>query len=324
VAIASLDPFAEEADRVLRILDTQRLAVRQLVRDGGETFAALSERRGQLSGLISNAEQVFATTARRNQDLADAFVAFPTFLRESRVTLERLERFAVDTDPLVLQLRPAAQELGPTVSELGRLAPELEGFFDGLRKASNAAPRGFAALRRLLDDDLPPLLGRVETFLPQLNPILEGVRQYRREIAAFLGNVAAATNSFNGRNSANEPLRVLRTEAPLGPESLAVYPNRLSVGRTNPYVAPGGYENLSSGLDSFETRQCSTGIRATLDPGDAGFFPPGLFDRLQEFAFAGETDSDNLPTPPCDAQADFQSIGTPSELSQYLHVRALP
>jgi phospholipid/cholesterol/gamma-HCH transport system substrate-binding protein len=325
VAIASLDPFADEADRLLRLLDTQRLAVRQLVRDGGETFAALSERRGQLRGLITNAEQVFSTTARRDQDLADAFVAFPTFLRESRTTLERLERFAADTDPLVLQLRPAARELGPTVTELGRLSPELEGFFVGLRKASNAAPRGFAALRDLLGDDLPPLLDRVETFLPQLNAILEGVRLYRREIAAFLANVAAATNLPGGVNPlTGESVRNLRTEAPLGPEALSVYPRRLRYNRTNPYVAPGGYENLSSGLESFETRQCTTGIRALLDPADAGTFPGDLFARLQQFAFAGETDSNNLPVPPCDEQADFQSIGAPTELSEYLHVRDLP
>jgi phospholipid/cholesterol/gamma-HCH transport system substrate-binding protein len=325
VAIASLDPFVDEADRLLRILDSQRLAVRQLIRDGGETFAALSERRGQLSGLISNAEQVFATTARRNESLADAFVAFPTFLRESRTTLERLERFAADTDPLVLQLRPAARELGPTVTELGNLSLELERFFVGLKKASDAAPRGFAALRRLLADDLPPLLDRVETFLPPVNAILEGVGLYRREVAAFLANVSAATNLVGGSNPlTGENLRFLRTQGPLGPEALAVYPQRLRYNRTNPYIAPGGYKKLRSGLDSFETRQCATGIRALLDPADAGAFPGDLFARMQQYAFNNETDTNNLPTPPCDKQAPFDSIGTPSEQSDYLHVRALP
>jgi phospholipid/cholesterol/gamma-HCH transport system substrate-binding protein len=324
VAIASLDPFAEQADRVLRVLDSQRLAVRELVRGGGEVFGALSERQGQLRRLIENAATVFSTTARRNRDLADAFVAFPTFLRESRTTLARLEEFASDTDPLVRELRPAARELGPTVVELGRLAPELEGFFVGFRKAAKAAPRGAAALRRLLGDDLPPLLDRVETFLPQLNAILEGVSLYRREITAFLGNVASATNASLGRNAAGEKLRVIRIEPPLGPETLAVYPNRLRVGRTNPYVAPGGYENLSSNLESFETRQCTSGIRALLDPSDAGMFPGDLFARIQEFAFTGETDSNEVPTPPCDQQADYESIGAFPEFSQYLHVRELP
>ena len=324
LAIASLDPFAEQADRVLRVLDSQRLAVRELVRGGGEVFGALSERRGQLQGLIENAETVFSTTARRDEHLADAFVAFPTFLRESRTTLTRLEEFAGDTDPLVRQLRPAARELGPTLVELGRLSPELEGFFLGFRKAARAAPAGAAALRRLLDEDLPPLLDRVQTFLPQLNAILEGVRRYRREIAAFLANVTAATNEFNGRTPASVPIRYLRTEAPLGPETLAVYPRRLRSNRTNPYVAPGGYDNLRSNLESFETRHCTAGIGAELDPTDAGAFPGDLFARIQQFAFAGELDSDNIPTPPCEDQEPFQSIGILPEASEYLHVRELP
>ena len=51
---------------------------------GGEVFGALSERRGQLRGLIENANIVFGTTAQRNEELAEAFTIFPTFLRESR------------------------------------------------------------------------------------------------------------------------------------------------------------------------------------------------------------------------------------------------
>ena len=76
-----------------------------------------------------------------------------------------------------------------------------------------------------------------------------------------------------------------------------MYPRRLRYNRTNPYVAPGGYENLSSGLESFETRQCATGIRALLDPADAGAFPGDLFARLQQYAFAGETDSSPISRP---------------------------
>src|SRR5215207_1019636 len=42
-AIASLDSFAREADSALRLLDSQALAVRGLVDQGGEVFEALSE-----------------------------------------------------------------------------------------------------------------------------------------------------------------------------------------------------------------------------------------------------------------------------------------
>src|SRR5919109_3677562 len=93
-AIGNLGPFASDLDRLLRILDTQRIATRGFVRDTGEVFQALSERQGQLRGLIENSERVFSTTAERNQSLQQAFVALPTFLDEQRLTLDRLERFA--------------------------------------------------------------------------------------------------------------------------------------------------------------------------------------------------------------------------------------
>ena len=87
-AIANLEPFAEDANRVLRVLDTQQGAVQQFVRNTGEVFGALSERQGQLQGLIRNSGIVFHTTAVRNRDLEATFRALPTFLDESRLTLE--------------------------------------------------------------------------------------------------------------------------------------------------------------------------------------------------------------------------------------------
>ena len=128
-AIASLDPFADEANTALRLLDTQSEAVSGLIRNSGEVFGALSERQGQLRGLIENTNAVFETTARRNEDLAEAFRIFPTFLRESRLTLDRLEQFAEINDPIVNALRPAADEVEPTFASLGQSAPQLERFF---------------------------------------------------------------------------------------------------------------------------------------------------------------------------------------------------
>ena len=86
-------------------------------------FQALSERQGQLRGLIQNSQTVFSTTARRNQDLEQLFRILPTFQRESRATLERLNSFAANTDPLVQQLRPAARELSPTLVAARRRRP---------------------------------------------------------------------------------------------------------------------------------------------------------------------------------------------------------
>jgi phospholipid/cholesterol/gamma-HCH transport system substrate-binding protein len=357
--LGELDPFAEETNRLLTTLDTQSKAVRKLVSNGGVVFDALSERQGQLRGLIENANTVFQTTAQRNADLQETFRIFPTFLRESRVTLARLDRFAADTDPLVQQLRPAAQELSPTLIDLGRLAPQLQRLFRGLGGKDGtitASQKGLPALETLLDTDLPPLLGRLPDYLAEVNPILKGVKKYRQELAAFFANTAAATQQAQplGPVGATKDFHVLRTTPPLGPETLASFPSRLTSGRTNPYLMPGGYLNLnpdkSQGFfDSFETRQCTGGgLTATISPSVAS--DPDLINRFQDapswpfdpktpaqaaqefyenvvqFAFGDDDPSDGatttaLPTPPCQQQDDYQSIGkTSPELSQYLHV----
>ncbi len=333
-ALGELVPFTESANRAFRILSTQRQAVRQLVRGGGETFRALSQREGQLRSLIQHSATVFDTTAQRNADLADIFRILPTFQDESRTTLARLQAFAINTDPLVTQLRPAAKQLTPTLEATKRLAPHLETFFKGLRQAIPAGVRGLPALRGLLGNDLPPVLTKLNPFLRQLDPILTVLHQYRHEVTGFFANGAAALNGFNIATGTRRD-HYARTTNVLGPEVLAAYPRRLSTGRTNPYVAPGGYSRLATkkGLYSFETRQCSGGINATLNPGtpsnptfqtratSSGTSPADLFSRIQRFMFKRQPDAASIPQAPCKQQPNFHSIGVSPEFTRYLHVR---
>jgi phospholipid/cholesterol/gamma-HCH transport system substrate-binding protein len=341
-AFGNLEPFATEANELLAILDSQRQATRLFVRNTGEVFDALSERQGQLQGLIRNTEAVFSTTAERNEALQAAFIAFPTFLDESRLTLERLEEFAVDTDPLIQQLRPVAVELTPTLIDLGALSHELEGFFKGLLPAALASKKGFGALQDVLSDQLPPVLTRLDPWMADVIPIVQSIYDYRREVTALVANAAAATNGFNrGQETQNEPTRYLRSTNPVSPEALAAYPDRLATNRTNPYVAPGGYLNLSSALESFQTSHCANGLTAVLDPNspnDPDFYSrfdgataaeqqaaaADFFERLREFAMNGQNSTANVAAPPCNQQGPFQSIGQPQEFSQYLHVNPHP
>ncbi len=269
-AIGELPQFENSANRVLRILSTQSQAVRQLVRGGGETFNALSARQGQLRGLIQSSDRVFTTTAQRNADLENIFRIFPTFLDESKATLARLQTFANFTDPLVKQLRPAAKQLSPTLISAQKLAPDLENLFRGILRATPAGVKGFPALRDVLRNSLPPLLTKYKSFGAQLDPIIQVLGNYKHEITGFLGNGAATLNAFNipTEGGGVKEYKYIRSTPPLSPGALAAYPNRLTTDRTNPYLLPKGYLKLKGGgsLDSFETRQCTGGISATLDP----------------------------------------------------------
>lgn len=348
-AIGSLDPTITEFDHLFRTLDSQRLAVGELFRNGATTFQALRGREGQLADLIQSSNAVFETTARRNQDIEALFRAFPTFLDESRVTFARLKGFSQNADPLMRQLVPAAEELSPTLIALSKLAPESQAFFEGLGPVIKRAPKGFSALRTIFRDEFPPLLRAIDPFARNLNPILVGLKLYRPEVTSFFANLAATFNGIlTAEGETTEPTHYLRAIGPMVPETLSTYPKRLAINRNSAYSPPRWAEGLASGLPSFETRQCATGIVATLDPSDwedpafkeraaeSRNFETGavtrtqdenaklLFERIQKYAFAGQTSTGSIAAPPCNQQEPFKPIYGGGPATQYQHTFEQP
>src|SRR3954470_13538813 len=93
-ALGNLANFASDGATLLKVLDDQHVAVRQLVKNTGVVFGALNERKGQLRQLVVNSERTFSATAAQDDALAETFRIFPVFLDESKATADRLERFA--------------------------------------------------------------------------------------------------------------------------------------------------------------------------------------------------------------------------------------
>ncbi|MEA2363229.1 MAG: phospholipid/cholesterol/gamma-HCH transport system substrate-binding protein [Thermoleophilaceae bacterium] len=320
-ALASLTPFAEQTDEVLKVLNHQSAETRSLVRDTGEVFDALTERQGQLRDLIVNSNRVWEVTARRDAELADTFRVLPTFLREGRTTTRRLTAFAKDTNPLIDQLRPAARQLSPALVDLDKVAPDLRGFFKDLDPLVRVSRRGLPATTRALNNTRP-LLRRVSPFLRQFTPIVDYLGLYRREIAAFFANDSAVTQATGAAQSTSTRLHYLRTQNPTNPEIMAGYPSRLATNRSNPYIAPGGYEKLRTEghLEVFNANSCGTtpvpSEPAPLDP----WLPANLVALVGYFTFGG-TQNRNA-APPCDPQAPLGQILGQS--GDYPHLEPLP
>jgi ABC-type transporter Mla subunit MlaD len=330
-AFAELEPTFSEFDRVFRVVDTQRLAVRQLFSNGAVAFQALRGRQGELAGLIHNSNAVFQTTAKRNRDIEALFRVFPTFEEQSKLTLDRLKAFALNTDPLMRQLVPAAEELSPTLIAFSKLAPQAKGFFEGLSVVIRRSPAGFAAARAFFRDEFPPLLRALDPFLRNLNPILVGLGLYKHELTATMGNVAAVTNAVQLDSTGTHQVHYLRTMGPFGPESLATFPNRVKSNRNNAYSQPLTYSNLAQGLLNFDTRQCSTGIVAALNPNtpnEANFNArtggdvkkaTDFFERLKHFALGDQESTASTPAPSCGQQSPFEPIYGHEPPTAYQH-----
>jgi phospholipid/cholesterol/gamma-HCH transport system substrate-binding protein len=313
-AIGNLAPFAEDTEQLLRVLSSQEGAVRRLVKNTGVVFDALSKRDGQLASLITNSNRVFAQTAQRDRELADTFRALPTFERESTLTVRRLTRFSINTNPLVTALRPAAREMSPTFQALQRLAPDLKGLFVSLDPLYDASVKGLPATEQFLRQ-LTDLLPEFDPFLKQLNPILDGAGLYKNELSAFFANSTAATGAAGPVAGSSDLVHYLRTTNPLNPEALAQYPARIGTNRPNPYAFPGASLQLPQGMPVFEDRQCNRGNTFSIvDPG-AGIITTDLIANVTKYALDGGT----VAAPPCRKQPRFSVQG---RITQYPQVQA--
>jgi virulence factor Mce-like protein len=333
-----------ELDDVLTILNQQEGDVTRLIRNTGVVFDALSRRQGQLSSLITNTNTVFRTTASRTTELQNFFRIFPTFLRESRLTQRRLGDFATVGTPVMRKFTPVARALPSVLNASIALDPQLIRLYTNLKPIIRKAPIGFPSLRGFLDDEAPRLLGRLPDYLAELNPLVQTVGYYRRELTAFLANVSAATNARATYPSNPNGVRYVRAGVTLGPESASAFDQRLTTNRSNPYPLPGSNLNVASaGLQVFDDTNCSSGLNATmpswgsLTPAQQAQYQVNLrypftpaqaqqqYEEVLLFGFNNQNQTDNVAAPPCIQQPLSQPIGDPSRpATQYQQVFRQP
>jgi phospholipid/cholesterol/gamma-HCH transport system substrate-binding protein len=280
-AFGNLAPFAVDGAKLLKILDDQNIAVRQLIKNTGRTFAAINQRQGALRQLIVNSGNTFRATASQDEALAQTFQVFPTFLDESKATMARLERFSRNTHPLVNALKKPAVDLGPTVRDLGDLAPHLTRLFRDLKPLTKASEKGVPALERVLRG-ASPLVDAAHVFFPELNPILSYFNFRQVTIAGFFNNAGPDLSAFwGGKDRGQEQVGII-DEGSFQPHFTKPCPSgtpasscgRPENERGNAYMAPNALTRAQAlGIvESFNCDNVPGGRR--VDPVDeAG--PPG-------------------------------------------------
>lgn len=312
-ALAELYPFATNIESLLSVLRRDSVATRVLLSDGGQVLSALAASPAQLQGLIRNANSTFAATAASDRALAAAIRAFPAFLVGTRLTVDRARAFAVNTKPLVDELRPAAFELSPALEQLALLAPSLRDVLVGVGPLTRAARAGEPALEQFLNASVP-WLTRATPYLGGVVPVLDYINAYRAEVAAFFANSTAATQASGQSFLSTKLAHYLRVSNPVNPETLTAYAQRPYSNRSNPYMTPGGYNELLRGLPVFGSYLCTNNplpaIGATVDA--------SLVPVLQSVYYTA-----NPGGPPCRPQPPLAQTLT-GVLALYPHLQPLP
>ena len=172
----------------------------------------------------------------------------------------------------------------------------------------------------------------LDPFLRNLNPVITGLGLYKHELTATMANVASMSNAKLVEGESGEGVHYIRAMGPFSPESLATFPGRTTTNRTNAYPQPLASKALASGLPSFDTRGCTSGVTATLNPETvkAEVFKARtkkgtekeaetLFNLFKKYAYAEQTDSAAVPAPGCTQQGPFEPIGKPGPSTTYQH-----
>ena len=273
-AFGNLGPFLTDASDVLETLDRQKVALKGLVRDTGEVFAALTEHDQELAGVITGSNDTFDALASQERALAETFQIFPTFERETRLTLTRLDEFADNTRPLIEDLIPPARDISPTLASVRRLSPHLENLFKDFRPLLRVSKTGLPALKRFLNA-LAPVLDSLDPFLANLNPVIRYLGAYRHYITDFLaGPPAGISNTLAPEPGQVTARHYLRQAIYTSSETLAVQPKRLSTNRGNGYLQPfalNGFQSASSGIfPNFDCKPSGGEVTQTQPDGPVG------------------------------------------------------
>ena len=281
-ALGNLGPFVGDATEILAVLRKQKVALKGLVRDTGTVFSALSERDQDLAGAIVGAEGTFGALADADEALAESFQILPTFQRETRATLLRLDEFQADTRPLVRKLLPVANDISPTLKSVRQLSPHLEDLFVDLDPLIDASEKGLPALRKILGPEgLQPVLDALDPFLANINPAVGMLSRYRRTVTDFLATPGVAlSGSLETQPGQPAARHYLKQLAYTGPESLSVWPERLPTNRGNAYPGP-RYLGLST--------TASNGIFPNFDCKNTDFPPGGGGDPDEDEILPGQS-----------------------------------
>jgi phospholipid/cholesterol/gamma-HCH transport system substrate-binding protein len=270
-AIGNFDDFAASGADLLAELDEQEPALRGLVRNTGVALGALNQREGEFRRLVVNANDFFGALASQNDALAETIAIFPTFLLESRQTLDRLRNFAANTRPLVRDLIPVAILLRPTIHDLGRLAPDLKKLFQRLEPVIDESGDTLPDAARFLRG-AEPVFESLHAYLPELNPFLSFANFEQEQLADFFMIGGGSFNAKLPGLPGEGPRHYLRSISIQNSRSLGIQQTRPEYERAIAYGAP-NYLKRDRPLGVIESFDCKPSGGERPDPSN-GPSPP--------------------------------------------------
>jgi phospholipid/cholesterol/gamma-HCH transport system substrate-binding protein len=192
------NPALRQTDRVLAILAQQNRTLANLARDSDTVLGPLARERANIVGFIEGANETAQATAERADDLEAGLARFPGYLRELRLTMVELRRFADEGTPVISDFGRAAPALTRAQRALGPLADAATPALRTLGAAAQQSQADIVASDPVIRD-VRDLARAAKPGANQLNELLRSLRNTEgfQALTDFIFNTSAAANGFD-------------------------------------------------------------------------------------------------------------------------------
>jgi phospholipid/cholesterol/gamma-HCH transport system substrate-binding protein len=150
-----LNPALSTGSRVFEELTKDEPLLKRFVVDSATLVNALAQRRGDLTGVVSNLNATFGALGSQQDALAESVERLPPFLRRANTTFVNLRAALDDVDPLVDAAKPAVRRLGPFLDQARLFARDGEPTIRDLSRTIRTAGANNDLIE--LIDSFPPL-----------------------------------------------------------------------------------------------------------------------------------------------------------------------
>jgi virulence factor Mce-like protein len=312
-AFGNAGPFVTETAQIVHTLEAQRPALHGLISDAGAVLEAATEHDQELAGAVTGANQTFGALADSDRRLAQSVKILPTFETEAKLTLDRLDRFRQNAQPLVTDLLPVASDVTPTLRSVRRFSPYLESLMPKVGDEIAAAKTGLPGLRDTLDK-LQPAVDQLDPVLANVNPIVRYLGAYKGYLTDFFNAPAGLAGTLTPIAGEPAPRHTLRQFAFLSPEAAGIYPFRPSSNRGDAYPPPAPVVTAEA---------ARAGALPSFDCKNTDYPPTGTGFNTDEDEYTWlQSPPVSVGFPPCVAAGSFANFGLPG--GRYPNIHADP
>ena len=212
-SIKYFNPALSTSSELLRELVRDRVVFKKFVTDTADVVTDLADRRSDITGLVSNANQTAAAIGDEQAALARTLDLLPDTMREANTTFVNLRATLDDLDVLVSESKPATKRLAPFLRALRPLVHDSRPTIRDLRQLIRSPGPANDLIE--LNQKAPRLADLTDVVFPRsikalqkAQPVLEYARPYTPDFAGWLTKfgTSAATYDANGHYARIQPI----------------------------------------------------------------------------------------------------------------------